>query len=221
MSVDATAGGRANQKARTRAALVAAAAELVREGEPPSVPAAAARARISPATAYRYFSSADDLWFEASDVAVDWERELDAADARVDACGDDLAARLDEVVRSIGWRMLDDQVPFRRIARQALDQSLAQAEGGDGPGADAERVPVRAGRRNRSNRKVVEPLRGRLPDADLDRLVAALGLVIGTEAMIALTDGVALDVETAKAVQSDAARWLLAGALAELRPAPG
>jgi AcrR family transcriptional regulator len=208
------ARGRANQKARTRAALVEAAAALVREGEPPSVPAAAALARISPATAYRYFSSADDLWFEASDVAVDWERELDETDARVEAHGDDVRARLDEVVRSVGWRMLDDQVPFRRIARQALEQSLTQA---DGP--DEEPVPVRAGRRNRSNRKAVEPLRGRLSEADLDRLVAALGLVVGTEAMIALSDGVGLDPEAAKTVQLDAARWLLAGALAELDPA--
>ena len=37
--------------------------------------------------------------------------------------------------------------------------------------------------------------------------------------MLALTDGVGLDVDEAKAAMLDAARWLLTGALAELDPA--
>ena len=51
---------------------------------------------------------------------------------------------------------------------------------------------------------------------DVDRIAHALGLVVGTEAMIALTDAVELDVPAAKKTLLDAGRWLLAGALGEL-----
>ena len=58
--------GRSNQKARTRTALLQSATGLVKEGRPPSMPEAADRALVSIATAYRYFSSAEELWWEAS-----------------------------------------------------------------------------------------------------------------------------------------------------------
>ena len=48
-------GGRANQKARTRAAVLEACGELVRSGAEVSMPEVAARAMVSEATAYRYF----------------------------------------------------------------------------------------------------------------------------------------------------------------------
>ena len=63
---------------------------------------------------------------------------------------------------------------------------------------------------------VVEPLRGLIPKKDVDRIAHALGVVVGTDAMLALTDGVRLDVPEAKRALLDASRWLLAGALAEL-----
>src|SRR5262249_50809082 len=47
--------GRTNQKHRTRAALIAAARELVANGLSPTVEEAAAAAQISRTTAYRYF----------------------------------------------------------------------------------------------------------------------------------------------------------------------
>ena len=77
---------------------------------------------------------------------------------------------------------------------------------------------MREGRRNRQIALVVEPLRGRLSDADVERLAHALGVIVGTDAMLALTDGVGLDVADAKSALLDAGRWLVAGALAELRP---
>jgi hypothetical protein len=65
---------------------------------------------------------------------------------------------------------------------------------------------------------VVEPLEGRLSDGELRNLEAALGVILGTDSMLALTDGVGLDTATAKEVMLDAARWLLSGALAEMLP---
>jgi len=203
--------GRANQKARTRAALLQAAAELVREGRPPSVPEAADRALVSVATAYRYFSSAEDLWWEASNVAIGIQGTLEDARQRVEAAGTDPHARLEALIRNLGFAMLDNQVPYRQIAKTALEQWFRQA---DAP--DSQRVPVRQGRRNEQIRNVLAPLGGSLAETDIDRIARALGLVVGTEAMIALTDAVGLDVPAAKRTLLDAARWLLTGALAEL-----
>lgn len=202
---------RANQRARTREALVQAAVELVRDGRPPSIPDAAGRALVSNATAYRYFSSAEELWAEASMAAAEFGPMLEEAEALMDAAGGDPQARLEVAVRTIGWRMVDDQVPFRLVAKSALERWFAQADA-----AAEDRVPVRQGRRDRPSRKVIEPLVGTVDDPDIDRLVAALGIILGTDSMLALIDGVGLDADEAKSVMLDAARWLLAGALAEL-----
>lgn len=203
--------GRVNQKARTRTALLNAAVQLVRDGRPPSIPEAAERALVSVATAYRYFPSAEELWWEASNTAFGDQGELAKVLDRVEAAGTDPQARLEALVRTIGFQMLDNQVPFRRIAKSALEQWFRQA---DSP--DEERVPIRQGRRNEQIRNVVAPLEGQLPKKDIDRITHALGLVIGSEAMISLTDAVGLETPAAKRTLLDAARWLLAGALAEM-----
>lgn len=207
-------GGRVNQKARTRTALLESAAELVREGRSPSIPEAADRALVSVATAYRYFSSAEDLWWEASNLAIGQEA-LAVSEQRVEAAGPDLQARLEALIRGIGFRMLDDQVPYRQITKIAMEQWFHQL---DAP--NDERVPVRQGRRNEQIRQVVAPLQGRLSKKEIDRVAHALGLIVGSEAMIALTDAVGLDVPAAKKTLLDASRWLLAGALAELAGTP-
>lgn len=204
--------GRANQKARTRAALLQAATDLVRDGRPPSMQDAADRALVSIATAYRYFASAEDLWWEASTAAVALQPVFATAHEHIEAAGSDPRARLEAIIRSLGFEMLDDQVPYRLLAKAALAQWLRQV---DAP--DSERAPIREGRRNQIIAAIVEPLRGQLPKKDVDRIAHALGLVIGTDAMIALTDGVGLGVPEAKRALLDASRWLLAGALAELR----
>lgn len=208
-------GGRPNQKARTRTALLQSAVELVREGRPPSIPEAADRALVSVATAYRYFSSAEDLWWEASSVAIGQQQILTESEQTVEAAGPDPQARLEALIRQVGFRMLDDQVPYRQITKIAMEQWFRQV---DAP--DSKRAPVREGRRNELIRQVIAPLQGQLPREDIDRVIRALGLVVGSEAMIALTDAVGLDVLAAKETLLDAGRWLLAGALAELADIP-
>jgi AcrR family transcriptional regulator len=58
-------GGRANQKARTRAAILEACDELVQSGAEVTMPEVAARAMVSEATAYRYFPDLISLLQEA------------------------------------------------------------------------------------------------------------------------------------------------------------
>lgn len=203
--------GRKNQKARTRTALLQAAVELLREGKSPSMPQAADRAMVSIATAYRYFPSADTLWWEASTEAVQFQPLLSDALARAEVAGADPQARLEAIIRVVMFHMLDDQVPYRRIAKTSLEQWFEQLDAGE-----SDRPPVREGRRNELIVKALAPLDGKLTQNELDRVAQVLGLVVGTEAMIALTDGVGLDARSAKIALVDAGRWLLAGALAEL-----
>ena len=200
-----TTSGRSNQKARTRQALVAATAELIREGKAPSIPAAAERALMSPATAYRYFSSAQSLWEEASlEIIEDWDT------GQIDQVGDDPRARLDAVVQGVGWHMLDDELPYRNLVRASLERWYEQS------GLPAnERMPVRQGRRMVYNTKVVEPLRHELPDVAIDQLINALALVWGTEAVLVLRDVCRLDTEQAKDTMLRASRWMLDGFLAQ------
>ncbi|MGO8870496.1 MAG: TetR/AcrR family transcriptional regulator [Acidimicrobiales bacterium] len=172
------------------------------------------RALISVATAYRYFPSAEELWFEASEEAIAFEPALLKTEERIEAAGEDPVDRLEAVIRSVGFAMLDDQAPFRRLAKGALEQWFSQVET-----PVEERVPIRQGRRNRQIAMVVDPLRGRLTDDDVDRVAHALAVVVGTDAMLALTDVMGLEGDEAKHAMLDAARWLLSGALAELEPA--
>jgi len=209
---------RTNQKARTRAALLQAAGELFAEGRSPSMPEAADRALVSVATAYRYFSSADDLWWEAT-LGGGLQSTMEETVQRTRAAGPDPQARLEAAVRSNGFAMIDDQAPFRRISQIALEQWFRQRESGD-----TRQIPTRAGRRNELIREVLHPLAGTFSEDDLARVAHALGLVFGTEAVISLIDAVGLDAAAAKEALLDAGRWLLAGALNELSreaaPAP-
>src|SRR5271168_181369 len=175
-------GARTNQKARTRAALLQAATDLFREGRSPSMPEAADRALVSVATAYRYFSSAEDLWWEAT-LADVFPQTVDETMERTQAAGSEPQARLEAAVRSNGFAIIDDQAPFRRVALIALEQWFRQREAHDDP-----RTPIRAGRRSELIGEVLSPLAGTLPQKDFDRVANALGLVLGTEAMISLTD---------------------------------
>src|ERR1700684_2678886 len=107
-----TSGERKNQKARTRSAILSAAMELVREGRPASIQEAADRALVSVATAYRYFPSADDLWWEASVSLIDYQPAVAEAFERVEAAGSDPQARLEALIRLIGFAMLEHPAPL-------------------------------------------------------------------------------------------------------------
>lgn len=174
------------------------------------MPEAADRALVSVATAYRYFTTAEELWEEAAVFSIDELFDEEAVLRALDAAGDDVEARLEVVIRMIGWRMLDEELPYRHMAKTSLDRWFAQQRRGDG-----ERRRTRPGHRNRWNALVVEPLRGTLTDAELTGLIEALGLGWGTEAVIVLYDVLQLEPEAAKHRMLTTCRWILRGALAD------
>lgn len=134
-------GSRLNQKARTREAILSAAVEIMREGCEPTVPEAAERARVSFATAYRYFTSAVELQNEASAELLDFVTSRDEYGPAIEAAGDDVHARLETLVRTLGWRMLTDQAPFRQQVKAGHERWFANQQIG------ADTVDVRPGRR--------------------------------------------------------------------------
>ncbi len=71
------------------------------------------------------------------------------------------------------------------------------------------------GRRDHLTRHVLQPVRASLTEADYERLVSALNVGWGTEAMISLIDINQLDPEPALEVMVTTCRWILEGALAD------
>lgn len=174
------------------------------------MPEAADRALVSIATSYRYFATAEELWEEAAVFGIVDLFDEDAIERAVEAAGDDVEARLEVVIRMIGWRMLDEQLRYRQMAKTSLDRWFAQQRQNQ-----RERRPTRPGRRNRWNALAVEPLRGMLTDAELAGLIEALGLAWGTESVIVLYDVLQLEPEAAKHRMLTTCRWILRGALTD------
>src|SRR3954452_25543519 len=120
MPVPYEATGRRDQKARTRAALVAATRRLLADGVNPTVEQAAADARISRTTAYRYFPSQRSLLLAAHPEIS--QRSL----LPVDAPADDVPVRLDLVLRAFARVNVDWEPQLRTSLRLSLEAGAEQ-----------------------------------------------------------------------------------------------
>jgi AcrR family transcriptional regulator len=190
--------GRTRQKHRTRAALVAAARDLVARGLSPTVEDAAAAAAISRTTAYRYFPNQRALLVAA-------HPETERASLLPAEAGDDPETRLDAVVETFTQLIADTEQQQRTMLRLSLEADAARHE----PGL------LRQGRAIGWIAEALEPLRGRLADADLDRLVLAIRSAIGIEARVWLTDVAGLSPAEATDLMRWSAKSLYRAALRE------
>jgi AcrR family transcriptional regulator len=174
---------RANQKNRARAAIIEAAAAMMREGRPPTVAEAAERALVSRATAYRYFPTQESLLLDVVNVEA---LVKPTEDLVASFPTDDAAQRLAALVDTFMTSMLSDEALIRTGERVYMDTWLAnQRDGND--------APVRAGRRMRYIDEALRPLGERLAEPGRKRLRSALALALGTEALIAMKDVAGLD----------------------------
>ena len=199
---------RANQKRRTRAAIVEAALQLYRGGAAPTVAQAAAEAGVSRATAYRYFPTQDALLVELA---------VTPAVAPVEALlrklpSDDVEQRLLLLLDTFGAIALTEEVQLRRALRVYQDTWLRGHRHGE-----TELPPVREGRRLRWLDEVLGPLQG-MPEAQRQRLRAALALTVGMDAIVILKDVCGLDGAEALAVLRWVATTLLHASLDAARP---
>jgi AcrR family transcriptional regulator len=195
MSEGETAGGgRERQRRRTRKAIIDAAVELLGRGETPSMAEIAEAADVSRRTVYLYFPTLEHLLADAA---------LEAARATVEPhfeASGNVDERLEGLVRAVQQGFAETEHLGRTIIR------LTVGAGGTTPGA----APRRGYRRVEWIEMALAPLRETLPPARFERLVSALTLLIGWEAMIVLQDVRALGPEEAEEVCVWAARALLA-----------
>ncbi|APA99717.1 TetR/AcrR family transcriptional regulator [Nocardia seriolae] len=192
---------------RTREALLEAAITLAKDGRSPSIPEVAEAARVSPATAYRYFPNPQSLWAEIATREESLRRDFVGI---LDGLTGDAEHRIDTVIRSAAAMQFADQLLWRTVLRSILDRWIAQA---DLPESD--RVPNRGTTRLRMARTALEPLSDRLSPAELERLIQSVTLVFGIEALVSTQDVLALTPEEATELMSWSARALIHAALAE------
>jgi AcrR family transcriptional regulator len=189
--------GRTQQKARTRAALVAGARQWLAEGVTPTVEQAADRAEIARTTAYRYFPNQRALLVATyPDVA--------ATSLLGPAPPSDPAARLEIVTEAIMRGVLEHEPELRAQLRLSLEPGP--------PERDA--LPFRQGRAILWLDDALAPLRGRLPEPELRRLVLAIRASLGIEALVWLRDIAGLSGEEAADLLRSTARTLLRAAIA-------
>jgi AcrR family transcriptional regulator len=200
---DAAAGGRPNQRRRTRKDLLEAAARLMRQGRSPSLDEVAEEALVSRATAYRYFPGVEALLLEASlDVAFPDAGALFAQGASADA-----ATRVEAAEAAVSEMVRANEAALRTMLAYAL-----QAR----PRADEDSPPARQNRRSALIEAALAP--GAFAPAARDRLAKALAFFIGTEAMLVAKDVLQLEDAETRAVKTWAMRALIV-ASAEARPA--
>ena len=194
---------RVNQRARTRQALIDAAAKLLDDGRAsPTMDEIAERAQVSRATAYRYFDSAADLvWQVVADRLIE---PLD--DAFVDI-GDDIVERVLRAETVINDHLFGDPDGARAFERAALDRRLSGTALPDD----------RAGRRLVYIDAALAPIAGRLGEAEFDRLRYALALTMGSQVVPAMLDTCGLDEAHAREVTRFAAAAIVDAALARVR----
>jgi AcrR family transcriptional regulator len=193
--------GRVNQKRRTRNAVVTAARAILDRGESPTVAQAAEEALVSRTTAYRYFPTQESLLIELS--LTSHVAEIDELLARP-LDGSNPEDRLLELADAFNRFVSANEVLYRTAQRHYMDTWLAAER--VGAGHDHQ---LREGRRRQWISATLAPLRDSMSDADLQRLQAALCLVMGGEAFTVLRDVCQLDPDQAVAVAHWAAEAIL------------
>ncbi len=208
MHMDTSYNGRYKQKRRTRAAILTAARELIRQGKVPSVADAADAADVSRRTAYRYFPTKEQLLVEAQ---LEAERPVFERLFEAPELAHDVEARLDALVRTMYAELQATEPLMRAMIRLTVDRIR------DEHTADAvETEPPRRGyRRIDWIELALEPVRTQLDELSFERLVSGLALCIGIEAFLVLRDIRGLDLSTAEEVSRWVARSLLHASLAQ------
>jgi len=199
---------RANQKERTRAAIVEAGARLLRSGVEPTVAGAAEAAKVSRATAYRYFPTPESLHLEVAGVTPAYASVEELVQT---LAGDDVEGRLVRFVEKFNAITFAEEARMRMALKVYLDTWFASRGNGD------QAPPVREGRRMRWLERVLEPVRRDTTKPQWRRLLAALALTGGTDAMVIMKDVCRLDDAEAQDVLRWAARALLRAGLDEPR----
>jgi AcrR family transcriptional regulator len=196
--------GRTGQKHRTLEALVAAARQLVASGATPTVDEAALVAGVARSTAYRYFPGQRELLAAA-------HPETARTSMLPDNPPEDVAERLDAVVREFTGMIIETEAQQRTMLRLSLEPADGQERA----------LPLRQGRAIAWIAEALAPLQPELSDAEIHRLVLAIRSAIGIESLVWLTDVGGLGRDAAIASMRWTANALLNQALTQGPPPAG
>lgn len=206
-------GGREKQKGRTRAALLSAAARLLAAGQTPTVADVADAADVSRRTAYRYFATQEQLLVEAAleGLRPGIERDIEGEDAdagTASAKRKDVEARLDRAVKAMQRNAVQNEALLRTMIRLTVgpferDDAAPQAP------------PRRGSRRIEWIELALAPAKKRLGKRRYARLVAALTVCMGIDALVVLRDLCGQTEKEAEEVTRWAAAVLLRASLDE------
>jgi AcrR family transcriptional regulator len=197
---------RVAQKRRTRKAIVDAAIALLAGGTQPSVSEVAAAADVSRRTVFLYFPTFDQLLIDATVGALSEPRLHEAIAVSRSIDDGDPDASVERLVRALHHVTPDIERLGRALVRLTVDAS---------GGAPRDGLPRRGYRRIEWIESGLAPLRSRLDRAGWQRLVCALAMVVGWEALIAQRDVCGLDAAAGEELSVWAARALVRAALAE------
>lgn len=193
-------GERLGQKLRTRAALLRAARDLVDRGQTPTVADVADAATVSRATAYRYFTSQEELLAEVPlDEAAPTVASLFSEDAPTDP--EDRVALVQNALYDLSR---DHETEFRLFLRTSVTRGLRETNGTRNPFRGARRIALIA--------EALAPLSGELRPEEIERLKMALAMLVGTEPMIVLRDVLLLEHDEARAIGEWAVRQMVRAA---------
>jgi AcrR family transcriptional regulator len=178
----ASTAGRANQKLRTRNAIVQAAAELSRTGREMTMSEVAKAALVSEATAYRYFPDLASLLTEA--IAGQLPDPADALAPVTDR--DDPVERVAAATEFLLRHVLSRQGAVRALIAATITS----------PGQPQGRPGLRFGLIDSALAPLDRTL-GATDPAALTQLKRDLAVVVSAEALFSLTDSGGLDAEEA------------------------
>jgi AcrR family transcriptional regulator len=194
----AQGNGRTNQKARTRQAIVDACVQLIRQGQPVTMPEVAKAAMVSEATAYRYFPDLASLLAKA--LAADWPTPAEAL-APVEA-SDDPVERVAFATRFLLQGVADRQEVVRAMVATTIAQTGLSSRARPG---------IRFGLIECALAPFVDALESTRPER-LAQLRLDLAVVVSAEALFSLTDLCGLSVEDAIDSAEKTARTLTSAA---------
>lgn len=197
--------GRVDQKRRTRSLILASAAALVAGGGTPTVAEAADAAAVSRRTAYRYFPTQKKLLTEAALEGLRAPMAAMLDEMPSGAGAHNVAARLSALIEQMQSMAIRNESLLRTMIHQTvLERSLV--------------LPRRGTRRIDWIEAALKPLTNRVTAKQYARLVCAVALCGGIEALLVLRDICGLSDADAIEVSRWAAQALLKQTLAELPP---
>ena len=186
---------RERQKNRTRRAVVAAAAALIRSGYTPTVAEVAEAAEVSRATAYRYFPTQEMLLAEVAIFALVEDRGLPSQDKSVSLPAQEAVGQL---ARRVGVWSYENEQPLRTLLRLSLDPATGVRRPGYRIGWIAE---------------ALASVEAEIDPETYKKLSEALTLFFGIDPIVVMTDIAGISREEALDALEWGARTLVEGAL--------